>query len=97
MTFEDFEEQLWCRYGYGIVAMNHYTITGARRLYIAVLERRPIEPWPPRAFKAEGEDSGEVFADIIRQIEASFEITNWPPDKAKWPREDSKKKKGAPA
>lgn len=62
MKYEEFEKELWEK-GYGIVAMNHYTINGERHTYCVVLSRNK-----ERAFQAEGISSGEVFQKIYNQI-----------------------------
>lgn len=62
MKFEEFERKVWEK-GYGIAAMNHYTIGGKRRTYCVVLSRNK-----ERAFQAEGENSEEVFESILNQI-----------------------------
>lgn len=62
MTFEDFEKHAWEK-GYGIVAMNHYSIKGRRYTYCVVLGKNKA-----RAIQAEGEDSQKVFQDIHDQM-----------------------------
>lgn len=68
-SFENFESAIWGM-GFGIVAMNHYTLNFGgvkpRHLYCVVLER--TECGKGRAFKAEGQKSSRVFANIIKQI-----------------------------
>jgi len=61
MKFEEFEKEVWKK-GYGIVAMNHYTIGGKRRTYCVVLSRDK-----GRAFQSEGGSSEEVFEDIYKR------------------------------
>lgn len=62
VKFEEFEGKIWKR-GYGIAAMNHYTINGQRLTYCVVLNRAK-----QRAFKSERENSEKVFEDIYNQI-----------------------------
>ena len=63
MNFEEFEKKIWEK-GYGIAAMNHYTIKGKRRTYCVVVSRDK-----ERAFHSEVENSEDVFGGIIKQIE----------------------------
>jgi hypothetical protein len=62
MKFEEFEKKMWEK-GYGIVAMNHYAISGKRRTYCVVLSKNK-----ERAFQSEAENSEQVFEDIYNQI-----------------------------
>ena len=62
MKFEEFEKKIWEK-GYGIVSMNHYTISGKRYTYCVVLSRNR-----ERAFQAEAESSEDVFQNIYNQI-----------------------------
>ena len=62
MFFEDFERTIW-EWGYGIVALNHFTKAGKRSTYCVVLSRDSM-----KAFKSEGSCSTEVFEDIRNQI-----------------------------
>lgn len=62
MKFEEFEKKIWKK-GYGIVAMNHYTINGKRHTYCVVLSRNK-----ERAFQSEAETSNKVFENIYNQI-----------------------------
>lgn len=62
MTFEEFEQKIWEK-GFGIVAMNHYTLSGTRRTYCVILgnDRKT-------AFQAEGEHSQEVFDSLYHKV-----------------------------
>lgn len=62
MTFEKFEKIAWDK-GFGIVAMNHYSINGKRYTYCVVLGKNKS-----RAIQSEGEDSQSVFQTIYNQI-----------------------------
>ena len=62
MQFEEFEKKIW-EMGYGIVAMNHYTISGKRHTYCVILSRNR-----ERAFYSEAENSEKVFESIYNQI-----------------------------
>lgn len=62
MKFEEFERKIWEK-GYGIVAMNHYTIKGKRHTYCVVLGGNR-----EKAFQSEAEDSEQVFDDIYNSI-----------------------------
>jgi len=62
MDFEEFEKKILEK-GYGIVAMNHYSMNRKRYLYCVVLSKDK-----EKAFQAEGENSQEVFEDIYNQI-----------------------------
>jgi len=66
MRFEEFEKKI-CELGYGIAAMNHYTINGKRHTYCVVLSRDR-----ERAFQAKAENSENVFENIYNKI-ISFE------------------------
>ena len=62
MKFEEFEEKIRAK-GFGIVAMNHYTLKGVWRTYCVVLGEGGKE-----AIKAEAEKSEDVFDEIYRKI-----------------------------
>ena len=62
MNFEDFEKAIWDR-GYGIAAMNHYTIKGKRYTYCVVVSRDC-----ERAFKSEKNNFSDGFESIVDQI-----------------------------
>jgi hypothetical protein len=62
MKFEEFERKILER-GYGIAAMNHYTINGKLHTYCVVLSRNK-----ERAFQAEAENSEKVFDKIYNEI-----------------------------
>lgn len=62
MDFREFEKRVWEK-GYGIVAMNHYTIGGKRYTYCVVLSRNK-----ERAFQSEAQNSEEAFENIFNQI-----------------------------
>jgi len=62
MKYDEFEKSIWKK-GYGIVAMNHYTINGKRHTYCVILSRDE-----KRAFQSEAEDSEEVFESIYGKI-----------------------------
>ena len=62
MKFEEFEKKIW-ENNYRIAAMNHYTVGGKRYTYCVVLNKSKS-----RAFKAEAENSEEVFESIYNQI-----------------------------
>jgi hypothetical protein len=62
MKFEEFEKNILEK-GYGIAAMNHYSINGKLYTYCVVLSRDT-----ERAFKAEAENSEDLFDDIYNQI-----------------------------
>ena len=62
MKFEEFERKLWAK-GYGIAAMNHYTLNGIRYTYCVVLHHEGNT-----AFKFEAERSEEVFEHLYRQV-----------------------------
>ncbi len=62
MKFEEFEKKIW-RKGYGIVAMNHYTVRGKRYTYCVVLNRNK-----GKAFRAEAKNSEDAFEKIYAQI-----------------------------
>src|SRR3989344_6754512 len=62
MKFEEFEKKIWDM-GYGIVAMNHYTIGGKRRTYCVILNSNKKQ-----AFKFEANNSEDVFENIYNQI-----------------------------
>lgn len=64
MKFEDFEKQIKEK-GYGIVAMNHYTLGGKGHTYCVVLSKNS-----DKAIKAEAENSEDVFKQIFEQIKA---------------------------
>ncbi len=66
MTFEDFEKVI-ATLGFGIVAMNHYSMNGKRYLYCAILNGKTNT-----AFRSEGEESRLVFDDLIHQIEKEW-------------------------
>ncbi len=65
MNFEDFEEEIRDM-GYGIVALNHYSIQDQRYTYCCILGENST-----RAIKAQGMSSNEVFLSIIKQLDAS--------------------------
>lgn len=67
MKFEEFEAKIWEK-GYGIVAMNHYTLGGKRFTYCVILDRNK-----KRAFQAEAENSEDVFKSILCQTENNQE------------------------
>ena len=69
MIFEEFEKKAWEK-GYGIVAMNHYTINSKRYTYCVVLGKDK-----KRAFQFEAEKSEKVFKNIYEQI-VKFEKQN---------------------
>jgi hypothetical protein len=62
MTFEEFEKNTWEK-GYGIVAMNHYSMNGKRYMYCVVFNKSK-----DKAIQAEGEISQDVFQKIFQQI-----------------------------
>lgn len=66
MKFEDFEKAIRER-GYGIAAMNHYSIGGKHYTFCIVFGKDK-----EKAFKAEAESSEDVFETIVKQI-AEFE------------------------
>lgn len=68
MKFEEFEREVWKK-GYGIVAMNHYTINNKRYTYCVVLGRDE-----ERAFQDEAENSEKVFENIYRKIVNSLKV-----------------------
>ena len=49
--------------GYGIVAMNHYTMNSERKTYCVVLNNNKKQ-----AFKFEANNSEDVFENIYNQI-----------------------------
>ena len=49
--------------GYGIVAMNHYTMNSERKTYCVVLNNNKKQ-----AFKFEADNSEDVFENIYNQI-----------------------------
>jgi hypothetical protein len=61
-TFEELEQYLLTN-GYSICAMNHYKLNNKWRLFLAVMREDNN-----LAFKAEGENSQEVFANILQQL-----------------------------
>ena len=63
MKFEEFEKAIWER-GYGIAAMNHYTIQGEKYTYCVVISRNC-----ERAFKSGKNSSCEGFKSIVDQID----------------------------
>ena len=62
MKFEQFEKEIKER-GYGIVAMNHYSINKIWHTYCVVLGKDD-----KTAFKVEATNSEEVFKNIFEQI-----------------------------
>ncbi len=62
MDFEEFEKKIEA-YGFGIVAMNHYTLQGKRHLFCVILNSLT-----GTAFRAEGQISSEVFESLYEQI-----------------------------
>ena len=62
MKFEQFEKEIK-ENGYGIVAMNHYTLSGKWQTYCVVLSKNS-----DKAIKAEAENSEDVFEKIFEQI-----------------------------
>jgi hypothetical protein len=62
MKFEEFEKKIKEK-GYGIVAMNHYTLGGKWHTYCVVLSKNS-----DKAIKAEDENSEDVFKKICEQI-----------------------------
>lgn len=62
MNFEEFENKIREK-GYGIVAMNHYKLSGKWNTYCVVLNKDN-----DKALKAEGENSKDVFQNIYNQI-----------------------------
>ena len=63
MTFEKFEIYIFEK-GYGIVAMNHYSINNERHLYCVVMNKDGS-----KAIKAEGKKSVEVFQSIADKLQ----------------------------
>lgn len=63
MSFEDFEKEIDSK-GYGIVALNHYSIkNNQRHTYCVILGKNNT-----RAIKAEGVSSKGVFLSIVKQM-----------------------------
>jgi hypothetical protein len=62
MTFEEFETCI-LKNGYGIVAMNHYSINGERYLYCVIMNKDGS-----RAIKEEGKESTKVFQSILDKL-----------------------------
>lgn len=62
MKFEDFEREIKQK-GYGIVAMNHYSLSKIWHTYCVVLSKDN-----KTAFKAESTNSEDVFKNIFEQI-----------------------------
>ncbi len=70
MNFEEFENKIGEK-GYGIAAMNHYSINGKRYTYLVVLSRDK-----ERAFQAEASTSKEAFEIIINKITDYEKLTS---------------------
>ena len=62
MKFEEFEKAIREK-GYGIAAMNHYRIGGKDCTFCIIFGKDK-----QRAFKAEGENSEQVFESIASQM-----------------------------
>lgn len=62
MNFEEFEKKL-LEQGYAVVGMNHYYLKNKLHLFCAILNTKK-----QIAFKAEGENSKEVFETLYNQI-----------------------------
>jgi len=62
MKFEDFEKKIWDK-GYGIVAMNHYSLNGKRHTYVVILNKNKTT-----AIQAEAENSEDAFQKIYSKI-----------------------------
>ena len=65
MKFEEFERKIWSA-GYGIAAMNHYTMNGVRYTYCVLLHRETDS-----AFKEEGQHSEDVFEQLYERLTRS--------------------------
>ncbi len=68
MKFEEFEKKTWEK-GYGIAAMNHFTVNGKRYTYCVILSRDK-----KTAFQAESENSEEVFDSIYNKLTNSKDL-----------------------
>ena len=62
MKFEEFEKRIRER-GYGIAAMNHYSLNGKQYTFCVVLSKND-----DKAFRAEAESSEEVFEILFNKI-----------------------------
>jgi len=62
MNFEEFEKKIEEK-GFGVVAMNHYTLKGKRHLFCVILNTAK-----GTAFRAESETSNEVFEILYTKL-----------------------------
>ncbi|MBN2368069.1 hypothetical protein JXC34_03545 [Candidatus Woesearchaeota archaeon] len=64
MDFEEFEKRIWEK-GFGIAAMNHYSINGKRMLYCIIYNTQK-----GKAFMQEGDISSDVFEKLYGRVDS---------------------------
>jgi len=62
MNFEEFDKEL-IKFGYGIVAMNHFDLKGQRFIYCAIFNKKEN-----KAYVEEDVKSSDLFRTLIEKI-----------------------------